>query len=332
METKVFTFKQAEGCEFSATIATLGVVDSDNDVLLPGAFGTIQGVPVLPAHDQGHHPIGKATVTEEDDRVIARGEFNTSTAAGSDWCQATKFDLDPSFGPPAVEWSWGFLPTEWRMGDLDGQRVRFIERVDLLEVSPVLRGASVGTGTTCAGDGCKGACCDSCAEGGEREDDLDPELDAAIAARVAIANEVRDAKAKRLVRYKYVDPLPWRTWIWEIGEDLADAAGIPKPTIRLMEEARDDEAADFAHKRDPGGRTLYGLASPDEHAIRLLGGQSVEQTLKTLAHEIGHLVLHRRGKRQSEQACNSIGVKVTKSLISNARRSETYWMREATLA
>lgn len=331
METKRLEFKQADGCEFIARIAMIGgPPDSDNDIIEPGAFRNARKVAVLPAHDSTHHAIGFARIEERGNEALAIGEFNVDTEAGRDWCSTVKFDLED--GNPVQEWSFGFFTRDFFVDD---QGVRHLTHLDVMEVSPVLRGAGVDTGTQCAGE-CGGklakSCCDSCANGGDCEDDLDPELEAAIAARVAIANEVREAKEKRLVRYKYVDPLPWKTWIWEIGEDLADAASIAKPTIRLMEEARDDEAADFTYKRDPGGRTLCGLASPGEHTIRLLNGQSVDATLKTLAHEIGHLVLHRRGKRQSEQVCNAIGVKVKKSLISNARRSETYWMREAMLA
>lgn len=133
---------------FQAVIATLGVPDSDNDVLVKGAFKDTGKVSILPAHDAGSVPLGQATIKERDDKVIASGRFNMEIAAAREWHSALKFDLA---NPPATqEWSWGFFPKEFRFGEHDGQKVRFLEKVDTMEVSPVLRGAGVGTGTLTA--------------------------------------------------------------------------------------------------------------------------------------------------------------------------------------
>lgn len=133
---------------FEAVIATLGTVDRDNDVIASGALTQNGSVPILPAHNQGSVPLGKATIEERGDEVIAAGRFNLEVAPARDWHAAIKFDLD---NPPAVqEYSWGFLPTKFRNEERDGDEVRILEEVDLLEISPVLRGASVGTRTISA--------------------------------------------------------------------------------------------------------------------------------------------------------------------------------------
>lgn len=136
-----------ESGSFEAIIATFGVADSDGDVIEKGAFGDAT-VAVLPAHDSGSVPLGKAKIEERDDHAVAVGQFNMNVAAAREWHAAIKFDLT---NPPAIqEWSWGFFPAEWRVGEHNGEQVRFLSKVDTMEVSPVLRGASVGTRTLSA--------------------------------------------------------------------------------------------------------------------------------------------------------------------------------------
>ncbi|MGH2378167.1 MAG: HK97 family phage prohead protease [Thermoanaerobaculia bacterium] len=143
-----------DGCEFEAVIATLGVADADGDVIAPGAFAGAGSVPVLWGHDSAAVPIGKATIRERGNLVIAHGSLIDDGACA--WLRA-----DVATPPAVQEWSWGFLPIRWRFGDLEGRKVRFLEEVDLIEVSGVIRGASVGTRTLSAkaqSCGCGGAC------------------------------------------------------------------------------------------------------------------------------------------------------------------------------
>ena len=149
-KNRLFEFKEVsdEG-SFEAVIATLGSVDSDGDVVEKGAFKGTAPVPILPSHDSSHVPIGKVfQITEKGNEVIAKGQFNMSVSAGADWFAAIKADIDT---PPAVmEYSWGYVPTKFHFEDRDDEMVRVLEGLDLLEVSPVLRGASVGTRTLSA--------------------------------------------------------------------------------------------------------------------------------------------------------------------------------------
>ena len=132
---------------FEAVIATLNVLDKDRDVVIPGAFGDAPAA-VIPAHDQGHVPLGKARIEERGVEAVATGLFNLKIEAARDWHEALKFDLA---NPPSVqEWSWGFVPVEFSFEERDGEQVRLLQKVDLREISPVLRGASIGTGTLSA--------------------------------------------------------------------------------------------------------------------------------------------------------------------------------------
>ncbi|KKK73576.1 hypothetical protein LCGC14_2892440, partial [marine sediment metagenome] len=55
------------------------------------------------------------------------------------------FDLEH---PPSIqEWSWDFRPVESSQDTVDGEPVRRLIKLDTKEVSPVLRGASIGSGT-----------------------------------------------------------------------------------------------------------------------------------------------------------------------------------------
>lgn len=129
---------------FEAAIATFGELDHDRDIVMPGAFDGATAS-VLPSHNQDHVPLGKTSVQESGRQAIAVGKFNLEIQAAKEWHSAIKFDLA---NPPAVqEWSWGFRPLKESFEQRDGQRVRLLHKVDLREVSPVLRGASIGTGT-----------------------------------------------------------------------------------------------------------------------------------------------------------------------------------------
>ena len=143
------TIKQAdEDGSFSAEIATLGVIDHDGDIVERGAFSG-HPIQVLPAHDSQHVPLGKAQIFERGNVAVAEGLLNLEIEAARDWHSSLKFDLE-KVQPPVQEWSWGFRikgPEGARADQVDGQPVRRLISLDEREVSPVLRGASIGTRT-----------------------------------------------------------------------------------------------------------------------------------------------------------------------------------------
>ena len=129
---------------FVARIATLNVVDLDGDITMPGAF-PLDKVVLVSAYQhgswQGALPVGKATIKEQSDNIIAEGEFNLQTTSGREHYEAIKFTGG------LQEWSYGFKPIEWEMGEQDGKEVRFLKKVNPFEISPVIKGAGVGTMT-----------------------------------------------------------------------------------------------------------------------------------------------------------------------------------------
>lgn len=136
-------FKDEEGT-FTAQIATLNVVDKDGDLTKAGAFPPGKELLVSAYQHgswQGALPVGKATVKEVGDAVIAEGQFNLKSVSGREHYEAVKFTGD------LQEWSYGFWPTKWTEEEINGKSVRILEAVDPVEISPVLKGAGVGTAT-----------------------------------------------------------------------------------------------------------------------------------------------------------------------------------------
>lgn len=142
-----FEVKDAEQGLVEAVFATFNVKDHDGDLTLPGAFASGKRV-ALSAY--GHNavfgavPAGKGTIQEDGDRVVFSGKFNLNTAAGRESFEAVKDMGD------LQEWSYAFNILETgqvteEMRQAGVQRV--LKKVDVFEVSPVLRGAGVGTET-----------------------------------------------------------------------------------------------------------------------------------------------------------------------------------------
>lgn len=133
---------EAEG-SFVARFATLNVRDKDNDITRPGAFlknKTVLVSAYMHGSWNGKLPVGKATISESGDDVIAEGQFNLKTIEGKDTYEAIKF------APELQEWSYGFYPIEAEDGKGEDEGARILKKVDVKEISPVLIGAGVNTG------------------------------------------------------------------------------------------------------------------------------------------------------------------------------------------
>lgn len=137
----------SEKGEGTAVIGTLGVIDRDGDVTEAGAFGE-QIVPMVFAHDWASRPpIGKAVIREEGNEAVARFRLNLKTEGGREVYEALRFDLEH---PPAKQqWSYGFSIPESgaKNGAFEGQPVRFLKKLQIHEISPVLLGAGIDTRT-----------------------------------------------------------------------------------------------------------------------------------------------------------------------------------------
>ncbi len=128
----------------TAIIATLGVVDHDDDVIMPGAFGT-QSASMIPGHNWSSIPLGKAQIREEGDKAFADFTLNLDIEAGREWHKALKFDMEN--GDPVQEWSFGYTIIKRSFEDRDNRQVRLLEKLQVHEVSPVVAGAGIDTRT-----------------------------------------------------------------------------------------------------------------------------------------------------------------------------------------
>jgi hypothetical protein len=124
--------------------STMNTMDRDGDVTLLGAFGE-QVVPMVPAHDWEQPPIGKASIYEVGNEARADFALNRETKAGENWYEALKFDIEH---PPArQQYSYAFDPVMFDFGERNGKRIRFLRKVTVPEISPVLLGAGIDTRT-----------------------------------------------------------------------------------------------------------------------------------------------------------------------------------------
>lgn len=136
--------KDAAKGTVTAVFSTLNVVDSDGDVTLPGAFTDGAKVRISAYGHRswtGDLPVGKGTISEKDDEAILDGQFFLDTTAGRDTFTTVK-----ELGE-LQEWSYSLENVRSKMGEFEGREVRFLEKIDVTEVSPVLKGAGVGTRT-----------------------------------------------------------------------------------------------------------------------------------------------------------------------------------------
>ena len=156
IERKTFApdFKMGdEEGSFLVQFATFDVVDLDGDLTRPGAFP--EGKEILVSAYQhgswvGALPVGKAAVHTEKDAAIADGRFNLKMTSGRDTYEAVKFT------GAMQEWSYGFVALEigdekeldtWATAHDGARPGRIIKKVDIFEISPVLKGAGIGTTT-----------------------------------------------------------------------------------------------------------------------------------------------------------------------------------------
>lgn len=151
MQTKALSrveIKDADRGEIAAVFSTLDVIDADGDVTLKGAFD--DGAPAaISAYGhqswKGQLPVGKGLIRETSTEGIFEGRFFMDTQAGADTFTVVK-ELSADDGP-GQEWSYGLLNVQSEMGTKDGRRVRFLKKITVPEVSPVLKGAGIDTRT-----------------------------------------------------------------------------------------------------------------------------------------------------------------------------------------
>jgi hypothetical protein len=142
-----FTVKSAEKGEVEAVFSTFNVIDKDGDVTLPGAIKDGAEVVISAYGHQSHYgalPIGKGVIRTTETEATLQGKFFLNTTAGRD-----TFEVVKELGPLG-EWSYSLHDVVSKAGEINGQRVNFLESIFVKEVSPVLIGAGVNTRTLIA--------------------------------------------------------------------------------------------------------------------------------------------------------------------------------------
>ena len=198
-ETKKVLHRRAIGLELrddsddtgsvTARFATLEVPDSYDTIMARGAFGEQKvllsgynhaawgtagffggGVP-------GDAPVGRGSIREDGNEAIFEGEFWLDTDPGRNTYIAIKRAAE------LQEWSFGFFVLDEEVEERDGEEYERYTKIDVREVSPVIVGGGVNTGTIDI-------------RGGERPDPmaLYRELDARLEnlERQAAAQRVRE--------------------------------------------------------------------------------------------------------------------------------------------
>lgn len=139
------TVKDADQGLVEAVFSTFNVIDADQDVTLPGAFDDgAEWMISAYGHKSwdGELPVGKGVVRVSDTEARMEGQFFMDTVGGLETFKVVK-----AMGS-LQEWSYSCQPDKYSYGEFEGKQVRFLEHImPGGEVSPVIKGAGVGTRT-----------------------------------------------------------------------------------------------------------------------------------------------------------------------------------------
>lgn len=147
MKTKAFSARLkllGEPGQFEAIFSRFNVVDKHGDVTLPGAFTEGQAVRISSwGHKWQDLPVGRGTIHQTATHAYVKGRFFLDTTGGRETYQTVK-----NLSPDLQEWSYGYDVLESEPGAFQSQKVTFLKKLTVFEVSPVLIGAGVDTMTT----------------------------------------------------------------------------------------------------------------------------------------------------------------------------------------
>lgn len=129
-----------------ATFSRFNAIDADGDVTLATAFE--HGAPaVVSAYGhmswKGVLPVGAATIHADHEKASASVQFFMDTESGRDTFAVVRQLAELGLG----EWSYGYDILDSERGTFEGKPVQFLKRLKVFEISPVLVGAGVRTGT-----------------------------------------------------------------------------------------------------------------------------------------------------------------------------------------
>jgi len=174
-----------------AAFAQLNVVDHDGDITRPGAF-PVKDVPMSAFNHtswDGAPPVGRASISEQGGWAVFKGQYFMDTTHGRDAFATTKGLMD------LAEFSYGFNILEGGPSTHEGKSVRELRKLDVFEVSHVMRGAGIGTHVLAIKSGGPGTDLPYA----EHESWL-REANAAFLARTKARTEMREADGRKLSR------------------------------------------------------------------------------------------------------------------------------------
>lgn len=153
-ERKSFTatpeLKQDEPGTVRLVFATLNIIDADEDVTRPGAFGE----QTVRMQGHGHNTrdlmVGKGRVHEDGDKAVCEHKINLNMQAGKETYESLRFDMEN--GDPLQEWSYVFDVLKSSNGEFQGRQVRFLDQMRVHSVDPVFLGSGIDTETVTVKD------------------------------------------------------------------------------------------------------------------------------------------------------------------------------------
>jgi phage head maturation protease len=154
METKSLQrteIKDADKGTIALVFAKYNEVDHDGDVTLPGAFDDGAKARISAYNHTswgGALPVGDGSIKVIGDEAQFHGQFYMDTQHGADTFKTVKRQSEAGL----QEWSYGYDTVKMSFGEFGEppERVRFLEKQRVHEVSPVLLGAGIGTRTLSA--------------------------------------------------------------------------------------------------------------------------------------------------------------------------------------
>lgn len=126
--------------------ATFNKIDKDGDVTYKGAFTNGAAVAISAwshASWEDKLPYGVGTIKETATEAVAEVKFLMDTTHGRDAFLTVKALSEAGI----QEWSYSLEEVEAERGTFEGKSVRFLKKITVKEVSPLLRGAGTDTRT-----------------------------------------------------------------------------------------------------------------------------------------------------------------------------------------
>ncbi len=247
--------------EVKAVFSVFNNVDSDGDVVIPGAVksGFKSGdVPMVWSH-KWDMPIGKGQISQDNDQATFTGSFFMDTESGKE-----AYNLVKNMGD-LQQWSFGFRVNDSEYGKFqkdandEGEDVRYLKDLSVYEVSPVLVGANQDTFTMAI------------------------KSDKATEAKFVQEMSVSDEEVKDVLTSDSIKPEEPKEEPKE-EEEKAAPKGDMFPTAQEAEERAKELGCVGSHMHDSDGQAMYmPCATHEDYESRMKKSTSAMVYLQNIA-------------------------------------------------